>query len=125
MPVERYLPIMEKTTTPETHLISAGIASSPGQREKITIFGDDYDTPDGTCVRDYVHILDLAQAHILALKALDQGSRTYNLGNGEGFSVKQVIETAREVTGRPIPAAVGAAPAGRSSDLDSRQPGYP
>ena len=79
-----------------------------GQREKITVFGNDYPTPDGTCVRDYIHVLDLASAHILALRALDQGSRTYNLGNGQGFSVADVIETARQVTGHPIPAVVGA-----------------
>lgn len=65
-------------------------------------------TPDGTCVRDYIHVLDLASTHILALRALDQGSRTYNLGNGKGFSVAEVIETARKITGHPIPAAVGA-----------------
>jgi UDP-glucose 4-epimerase len=78
-----------------------------GQRDKITIFGDDYPTPDGTCVRDYIHVSDLAQAHILALQALDEGSRTYNLGNSGGASVKEVIETCRQVTGRPIPAEVG------------------
>ncbi|MFQ5421198.1 MAG: GDP-mannose 4,6-dehydratase, partial [Anaerolineae bacterium] len=80
-----------------------------GQREKIIIFGDDYDTPDGSCVRDYIHIIDLAEAHILAMKALlaGGGSRKYNLGNGRGFSVKEVIQTAREVTGHPIPAEVG------------------
>ena len=92
---------------PETHLIPLVLQVALGQREKIVIFGDDYDTPDGTCVRDYIHVLDLAQAHILALRALDRGSRTYNLGNGRGFSVREVIETAREVTGRPIPAEVG------------------
>ena len=80
-----------------------------GQRDKITIFGDDYDTPDGTCVRDYIHIIDLAEAHILAMRAILDGghSRKYNLGNGRGFSVKQVIDTAREVTGHPIPAEIG------------------
>jgi UDP-glucose 4-epimerase len=78
-----------------------------GQRDKIVIFGDDYDTPDGTCVRDYVHVLDLAQAHILALNALNEESRVYNLGNGEGYSVREVIETARRVTGREIPAEEG------------------
>ena len=92
---------------PETHLIPLVLQVALGQREKIIIYGDDYDSPDGTCVRDYVHILDLAQAHLLALDALDEGSRTYNLGNGEGFSVKQVVEVAREVTGRPIPAEIG------------------
>lgn len=102
------LPHIGEDHTPETHLIPLVLQVALGQREKITIFGDDYDTPDGTCVRDYIHVLDLAEAHILALYALEQGSRKYNLGNGRGFSVKEVIETAREVTGHPIPAAVGA-----------------
>jgi UDP-glucose 4-epimerase len=92
---------------PETHLIPLTLQVALGQREKIIMFGDDYPTRDGTCVRDYIHIVDLAQAHILALRALDQGSRTYNLGNGEGFTVKEVIETCRQVTGHPIPAQVG------------------
>jgi len=92
---------------PETHLIPLVLQVALGQRDRIIIFGDDYDTPDGTCVRDYIHVLDLAQAHILALRALDRGSRTYNLGNGRGFSVKEVVETAREVTGHPIPAEAG------------------
>ncbi len=92
---------------PETHLIPLVLQVALGQREKIAIFGDDYNTPDGTCVRDYIHVADLADAHILAMRALDQGSRKYNLGNGRGFSVKEVIETAREVTGHPIPAEIG------------------
>lgn len=92
---------------PEYHLIPIVLQVALGQREKVTIFGDNYPTPDGTCVRDYVHVIDLAQAHILAMRALGQGSRTYNLGNGQGFSIKEVIETARAVTGRPIPAEVG------------------
>ena len=92
---------------PETHLIPLVLEVALGQRDKIVIFGDGYDTPDGTCVRDYVHVLDLAQAHIRALQALDDGSRVYNLGNGEGYSVREVIETARRVTGREIPAEVG------------------
>lgn len=91
---------------PETHLIPLVLQVALGQREKVFIFGDDYDTQDGTCIRDYIHVLDLAQAHILALKNLDRGSRTYNLGNGRGFSVKEVIETARAVTGHPIPAEI-------------------
>lgn len=91
---------------PETHLIPLVLQVALGQREKIYIFGDDYPTRDGSCVRDYVHVIDLAQAHILALHALDQESRRYNLGNGQGFSVKEVIEVAREVTGHPIPAEV-------------------
>ena len=92
---------------PETHLIPITLQVPLGQRDKITIFGDDYPTRDGTCVRDYIHVVDLAQAHILALEALDEGSRTYNLGNGRGFTVKEVIETCREVTGHPIPALPG------------------
>ncbi len=92
---------------PETHLIPLILQVALGQRDNITIFGDDYDTPDGTCIRDYVHVLDLAQSHILALRALDEGSRTYNLGNGKGFSVKEVVEAAREVTGHPIPSVIG------------------
>ncbi len=94
--------------SPEYHLIPIVLEVALGKRDKVIIFGDDYPTPDGTCVRDYIHIIDLAQAHILALRALDKGSRTYNLGNGQGFSIKEVIETAREVTGHPIPAEVGA-----------------
>jgi UDP-glucose 4-epimerase len=79
-----------------------------GQREKLTIFGGDYPTKDGTCVRDYVHVVDLAQAHILALEALDRlGSRKYNLGNGSGFTNLEVVETARKVTGHPIPYEIG------------------
>ena len=93
---------------PETHLIPIVLEVALGQRDKIVIFGDDYDTPDGTCVRDYVHVLDLAQAHVLALNALDDGSRVYNLGNGKGYSVREVIETARRVTGHEIPAEEGA-----------------
>ncbi len=92
---------------PETHLIPQVLQVALGQREKLIVFGDDYDTPDGTCIRDYVHVVDLARAHILALHALDRGSRTYHLGAGRGFSVKEVIETARAVTGHPIPAEIG------------------
>jgi UDP-glucose 4-epimerase len=92
---------------PETHLIPRVLQVALGQQDKVTIFGDDYPTRDGTCVRDYIHIVDLAQAHILALRALDDGSRTYNLGNGQGYSVKEVIDTCRRVTGHPIPAEVG------------------
>lgn len=94
---------------PETHLIPLVLEVALGQREKIVIFGNDYDTPDGTCVRDYIHVVDLAEAHILAMREILSGgqSRKYNLGNGRGFSVKQVIDTAREVTGHPIPAEIG------------------
>lgn len=92
---------------PETHLIPRVLRVALGLQEKVTVYGDDYPTRDGTCIRDYIHVTDLAQAHILALEALDRGSRTYNLGNGQGFTVKEVIETCREVTGHPIPAVVG------------------
>jgi UDP-glucose 4-epimerase len=92
---------------PETHLIPLVLKVALGQREHIEIYGTDYPTSDGTCVRDYIHVLDLAQAHILALQALEEGSRVYNLGNGQGFSVREVIETARQVTGHPIPAIEG------------------
>lgn len=92
---------------PENHLIPIVLQVALGQRDQVQIFGTDYPTPDGTCVRDYIHVLDLAEAHILALQALDEGSRTYNLGNGAGFSVREVIDTARQVTGRPIPVTEG------------------
>ena len=88
--------------SPETHLIPLILQVAQGKRPNISIFGTDWDTPDGTCIRDYIHVADLAQAHVLALQALDGGSRTYNLGNGTGFSVKQVIQAAERVTGRPI-----------------------
>lgn len=91
---------------PETHIIPLVLQVALGQREEFCIFGDDYPTPDGTCIRDYIHVVDLAQAHILALRALDGGSRIYNLGNGRGFSVKEVVDAAREVTGHPIPTRV-------------------
>ena len=97
---------------PELHLIPLVLQVALGKREKVTIFGEDYPTRDGTCVRDYIHVTDLAQAHILALGALDRGSRLYNLGNGEGFTVKEVIDTAREVTGRAIRAEIGPRRAG-------------
>jgi len=99
---------------PETHLIPLVLEVALGQREKIVIFGDDYDTPDGTCVRDYIHVVDLAEAHILAMREILNGghSRKYNLGNGRGFSVKEVIDTARAVTGHPIPAEIGPRRAG-------------
>ncbi|MFK7801562.1 MAG: UDP-glucose 4-epimerase GalE [Anaerolineae bacterium] len=98
---------------PETHLIPIVLEVAQGKRDKITIFGDDYDTPDGTCVRDYIHIVDLAEAHILTMRALEDGpSRKYNLGNGKGYSIREVIETARQVTGHPIPAEVGPRRAG-------------
>jgi UDP-glucose 4-epimerase len=92
---------------PETHLIPLVLQVALGQRDHISVFGNDYPTRDGTCVRDYIHVVDLAQAHILALRALDGGSRTYNLGNGQGYTVREVIEAARQVTGHPIPAVDG------------------
>jgi UDP-glucose 4-epimerase len=92
---------------PETHLIPLVLKVALGQRDHVQVYGSDYSTRDGTCVRDYIHVLDLAQAHILALRALDGGSRTYNLGNGQGYTVREVIEGAREVTGHPIPAVDG------------------
>lgn len=94
---------------PETHLIPLILQAASGRREKITIYGDDYNTEDGTCVRDYIHVTDLCDAHLLALdKLLNEGeSRRYNLGNGRGFSVKQVIDTASRVTGENIPVEIG------------------
>jgi UDP-glucose 4-epimerase len=97
---------------PELHLIPIVLQVALGKRDRVMIFGDDYPTHDGTCVRDYIHVLDLAQAHILALRNLDQGSRRYNLGNGQGFSVKEVVETARHITGHSIPAEIGPRRAG-------------
>jgi len=99
--------------SPETHLIPIILQVAQGKRDKIMIFGDDYNTPDGTCVRDYIHILDLAQAHMLALDAPHSGH--YNLGTGNGLSVKEIVEAAREVTGHPVPAEI--APR-RSGDPD-------
>lgn len=94
---------------PESHLIPLVLQVALGQRENVTIYGDDYPTPDGTAIRDYIHIYDLASAHILAFEALADGrSRYYNLGNGRGYSVKEVVETARAVTGHPIPVTMGA-----------------
>ena len=89
---------------PETHLIPLILDAASGEREDIKIFGSDYDTPDGTCIRDYIHVTDLAEAHILALEHLQKGgeSDVFNLGNGSGFSVKEVIETARRITGKTI-----------------------
>ncbi len=91
---------------PETHLIPLVLLTALGKRESISIFGTDYPTPDGTCVRDYIHVTDLAAAHVLGLKYLLKGGETtvFNLGNGNGFSVKEVIETARQITDREIKA---------------------
>ena len=94
---------------PETHLIPIILQVPNGQREKLTIYGEDYPTPDGTCIRDYIHVTDLAQAHILALDYLMAGgeNNVFNLGNGVGFSNKEVVDVARAVTGHPIPAEIG------------------
>ncbi len=92
---------------PESHLIPLILDVALGRRQSIRIFGDDYPTPDGTCIRDYIHVSDLAEAHLLALEALETRDRLiYNLGNSSGFSVRQVIESARRVTGHPIPLEV-------------------
>ncbi|WP_240415506.1 UDP-glucose 4-epimerase GalE [Paenibacillus periandrae] len=105
--------------TPETHLIPIILQVALGQRPHISIFGDDYATSDGTCIRDYIHVTDLADAHILAVEKLRNGgeSSVYNLGNGTGFSVKEVIDIAREVTGHPIPAVVEARRSGDPAAL--------
>lgn len=89
---------------PETHLIPLVLQAASGRRQHISVFGRDYDTPDGTCIRDYIHITDLCEAHWLAVESLMNGgaSQAYNLGNGNGFSVQEVINTAHEVTGREI-----------------------
>ena len=101
------LPHRGEAHEPETHIIPLILDVALGRREKILIYGDDYDTPDGTCIRDYIHVADLADAHIRALDALpEQGRIVCNLGNGQGFSVKQVIEAARKVTGAAIPAEI-------------------
>ncbi|MFG2501413.1 UDP-glucose 4-epimerase GalE [Streptomyces sp. NPDC048441] len=89
---------------PESHLIPLVLQVAQGRREAINVYGDDYPTPDGTCVRDYIHVADLAQAHLLAVEAATSGEHLIcNLGNGNGFSVREVIETVRQVTGHPIP----------------------
>ena len=99
---------------PETHLIPLVLDAAAGKRPHITVFGTDYATPDGTCVRDYIHVSDLADAHVLALRALLEGAATtaYNLGNGQGFSVREVIDCAQRVTGREVPAVLGPRRAG-------------
>lgn len=104
---------------PESHLIPLILQVPNGKREYISIFGDDYDTKDGTCVRDYIHVTDLAQAHILAVKYLQSGneSNIFNLGNGVGFTVKEVIDTARKVTSHPIPAKITPRRAGDPAQL--------
>ena len=95
---------------PETHLIPLVLDAAAGKRRAVTVFGDDYDTPDGTCIRDYIHVTDLAEAHLAALRSLESGAATtaYNLGNGRGFSVQEVVERVRQVTGRKVPQEIGA-----------------
>ena len=104
---------------PETHLIPLILQVPLNQRKYISVFGNDYDTKDGTCVRDYIHVTDLAQAHILALEYLSNGneSNVFNLGNGVGFTVNEIIETARNVTGHSIPAKMESRRAGDPSQL--------
>lgn len=112
------LPDIGEDHDPETHLIPLVLQVALGQREAIAVFGDDYPTRDGTCVRDYIHVVDLAAAHILALQALDRfGSRRYNLGNGQGYTVMEVIEACRRVTGHPIPHVIGPRRAGDPATL--------
>lgn len=105
--------------SPESHLIPIILQVPNGKREAVSIFGDDYPTKDGTCIRDYIHVTDLAQAHILAVEYLRKGnpSDIFNLGNGIGFSVKEVIDTARKVTGHPIPSVVSPRRAGDPAQL--------
>ncbi|MGG7611030.1 UDP-glucose 4-epimerase GalE, partial [Streptomyces sp. ZG43] len=98
---------------PESHLIPLVLQVAQGRREAISVYGEDYPTPDGTCVRDYIHVADLAEAHLLALDAVTSGDHLVcNLGNGNGFSVREVIETVREVTGHPVPETAAARRAG-------------
>ena len=106
---------------PETHLIPLILDAIDGKRPALTIFGTDYDTPDGTCIRDYVHVCDLVDAHVLGLKWLEQGkgSRVFNLGTGSGFSVREVMDQARTVTGRPVPFEEGPRRAGDCTKLVS------
>lgn len=108
---------------PETHIIPIVLQVALGQRDKITIFGDDYDTPDGTCVRDYIHIDDLGDAHVKALEMLQPGKGLcLNLGTGQGTSVREIVEACRQVTGHPIPEVIGQRRAGDPPELvaDSR-----
>ena len=102
------LPGRGEAHQPESHLIPLVLQAALGQKEAVQVFGSDYPTPDGTCIRDYIHIADLVSAHLLALDALDKRDQlVYNLGNGNGYSVREVIETAREVSGRSIPVLEG------------------
>jgi len=116
---------------PESHLIPIVLQVAGGQRDELMLYGDDYPTPDGTCIRDYIHVADLSTAHLLALDAIQPGKHEiYNLGNGDGYSNRQVIEAVREVTGRPVPVKLaprrpGDAPATvASSDKAHRELGW-
>ncbi|NNL94057.1 MAG: UDP-glucose 4-epimerase GalE [Xanthomonadales bacterium] len=104
---------------PETHLIPLALAAADGQGPGLTIFGDDYPTPDGTCIRDYIHVTDLVQAHLLAMRtdAPAGESQAYNLGNGEGFSVRQVVDAVEQVTGKAVPVSNGARREGDPASL--------
>ena len=106
---------------PETHLVPLVLDAIDGKRDALTIFGTDYETPDGTCIRDYVHVCDLVDAHVLGLKWLeaDKGSQVFNLGTGTGFSVREVMDKAQEVTGRPVPCNEGPRRAGDCTKLVS------
>ncbi len=106
---------------PETHLIPLMLETIAGKRPALTIHGTDYDTPDGTCIRDYVHVMDLIDAHILGLKWLDKGrgGRVFNLGTGTGFSVREVVEASRSVTNKPVPISEGPRRAGDAVRLVS------
>jgi UDP-glucose 4-epimerase len=99
---------------PETHLIPLALRAAKGELPQLTVFGTDYDTPDGTCIRDYIHIVDLCEAHVLALNHLISGgdSRAYNLGNGQGYSVREVIDVAGSVAGMSVPVKYGQRRAG-------------
>nr|WP_206188375.1 UDP-glucose 4-epimerase GalE [Sedimentitalea sp. CY04] len=106
---------------PETHLVPLVLDAVAGKRDALTIFGTDYDTPDGTCIRDYVHVCDLVDAHVLGLKWLqdDKGSRVFNLGTGTGFSVREVMDQSRRVTNREVPFTIGERRAGDCTKLVS------
>jgi len=115
---------------PETHLVPAAIDAALGRRPPLVIFGDDYPTPDGTCIRDYIHVTDLAAAHLAALERLEAGSVVYNLGNGAGHSVLQVVRAVERVSGRAVPLQTGARRAGdppvlvASSERIQRETGW-
>ena len=102
---------------PETHLIPLALAAAAGKGPPLTLFGDDYPTEDGTCVRDYIHVTDLAAAHVRALERMDEGYKAYNLGTGQGASVKRILATIERVTGKPVPHTIGPRRAGDPAAL--------